>query len=350
MPARRAFTLVELLVVVAIIGVLVALLLPAVQSARESARRSQCLNNLKQVGLALQNHESALKHLPSGAVSKKYAPVPTHPHSFYRWSALAQILPYLENQALHDALDLSLPLYMPSAGYPVAARNKAGVATIVPTFLCPSDLAERVGERFGPTNYAVSGGSGAGGGTPFTTDGPFYVNSETTFQDVTDGASNTIAAAECLLGVDTPRDANGAFNSYSPERSYKFVLSFFGPPDLTDAACEGTMQFNSTAGSSNEPRGFAWCSGEYRCATYNHYYAPNAKEYDCIASVTSDPSPPPALPVLYSAYGWRTARSNHNGGVNAAMMDGSVTFIADSIDLNPWQALATRAGEESTSN
>src|SRR6185369_9428732 len=117
-----AFTIVELLVVIAIIGVLVALLLPAIQSAREAARRTQCLNNLKQLGIALQNYVSAEKHFPPGSVAKTYPGQPSHPQTFYRWSSLAHLLPYMENQSVRDILDLSLPLYMPGAGYPVADK------------------------------------------------------------------------------------------------------------------------------------------------------------------------------------------------------------------------------------
>src|SRR5437773_2258587 len=95
--APRAFTLVELLIVIAIIGFLMALILPAVQGARESARRTQCLNRLKQLGWALNNYYSAQRHYPAGLVSKPYPADPSHPHTFYRWSALAQMLPYMEN-------------------------------------------------------------------------------------------------------------------------------------------------------------------------------------------------------------------------------------------------------------
>lgn len=346
MRKPAGFTLVELLVVIAIIGALIALLLPAVQAARESARRAQCLNNLKQTSLSLQNHHAAKNALPSAAMSKSYPQDERHPHSFYRWSALAQLLPYMEQQSLHNLLDLSLPLYMPGGGYPISAPNKPAVAQMLPVFLCPSDLQERVKPETGPTNYAVCGGSGAGGGTPFDTDGLFYVNSATTLGDVTDGSSNTMAISESLIGADTVRDGEGALNGASPERSYKFVLSFAGPTDLTEFKCNGSMNFNSSAGTGNDPRGFAWASGEYRSATYNHYYPPNSQQYDCAASATSDPTPPPAQPILYSAYGWRAARSSHPGGVSGSTADGACRFYNEGVDAVVWKALATRASEE----
>ena len=335
-----AFTIVELLVVVAIVGVLVALLLPAIQSAREAARRTQCLNNLKQLGVALHNCVSAEKRLPPGSVARTYADQPDHPQTFYRWSSLAHLLPYMENQSVRDLLDLSLPLYMPGAGYPIAARNKSGVAQVLPEFLCPSDLGQPVKTEWGPTNYVACAGSGAGGGTPFETDGVFYVNSETTFAQLGDGSSHTVALSESLLGEDTQLEANSGFAGVTPERNYKFTLGFSAVSDLTDARCNATKSYNSTMGNGNDPRGFAWCSGEYRCALYNHYYPPNAANFDCITSVTVDSTIPPKK--LYSAYGWRTARSLHPSGVNMLLADGSVQFNANEIDLVVWRSLSTR--------
>jgi prepilin-type processing-associated H-X9-DG protein len=254
------------------------------------------------------------------------------------------LLPYLENQSVRDLLDLSLPLYLPGAGYPIADRNKAGVAQVVPEFLCSSDLRQPVKTHWGPTNYVACAGSGAGGGTPFETDGVFYVNSAVTFAKLGDGSSHTVAMSESLLGEDTPLDATSGFAGVTPERHYKFTLGFTAVSDLTDAGCSAAKSFNSTMGNGNDPRGFAWCSGEYRCALYNHYYPPNAANFDCITSVTVDPTLPPEK--LYSAYGWRAARSMHRGGVNVLMADGSLRFTADGIDAAVWTAMSTVAGAE----
>lgn len=346
--SSSAFTLVELLVVIAIIGVLVSLLLPAIQSARESARRTQCLNSLKQLGIAVQNYASAEKHFPPGSVSKAYPGEPTHPQTFYRWSSIAHLLPYMENQTVRDLLDVSLPLYMPGGGYPIAERNKAGVAHVLPELLCPSDLGQPVKSEWGPTNYVACAGSGAGGGTPFETDGVFYVNSAVEFAKIGDGSSHTVAMSESLLGEDTQMDSASGFAGATPERSYKFLLGFSATADLTESKCNASKNYNSSSGNGNDPRGFAWCSGEYRCALYNHYYTPNAANFDCITSVTVDPTIPPQR--LYSAYGWRAARSKHPGGVNALLADGSARTVADSVNISIWRGLSTRnAGDDSAS-
>ena len=337
-------TLIELLVVVAIIGVMIGLLLPAVQYARESGRRLQCMNNMRQVGLALTNFASSERHFPSAAISKEYPTKPEWPHTFYRWSALAQSLPYLEQENVLDLLDLSIPLYLP--GYVVSERNKAGIATVLPVFLCASDIRQPVQDGFGPTNYAVCAGTGAGGGTPFDTDGMFFVNSATKYADITDGTSHTVMLSESLLGEDT-KTSGGTFVGYTPERSYKFAFSIFGGPELSDFKCNGSANYN-TLTTRNGPRGFAWCSGEYRSATYNHYYAPNSPICDCMNSAATDPTIGVSKPILNSAYGWRSARSWHPGGVNVILADGSGHFVENSVDLIVWRGMSTRSKSDAT--
>jgi prepilin-type processing-associated H-X9-DG protein len=302
------------------------------------------MNNLKQLGVALHHYASAEKRFPPGLVAKTYAGQTNHPQTFYRWSSLAHLLPYMENQSVGDLLDLSLPLYMPGAGYPIADRNKSGVSQVLPEFLCSSDLGQPVKVEWGPTNYVACAGSGAGGGTPFETDGVFYVNSASNFSNLGDGSSHTALMSESLLGEDTQMDAASGFGGATPQRSYKFTLGFSAIAELTDARCNSTQSFNSTMGNGNDPRGFAWCSGEYRCALYNHYYSPNAADFDCITSVTVDPTLPPQK--LYSAYGWRAARSMHPGGVNLLMADGSLQFVADEIDGGVWRAISTTANQD----
>ncbi|MEQ8849364.1 DUF1559 domain-containing protein [Botrimarina sp.] len=328
--AAAGFTLVELLVVVAIVGALVALLLPAVQSARETARRTDCVNRLRQLGLAMQNHLAARRTLPAGAVAKENPAAPTTPHTFYRWSALAAVTPYLESAAEYDALDLDQPLY--GVNFDVTEANRAGVRQVIREFLCPSDQERRVHEAFGPTNYAVNTGTGLGDpeslfddGSPFAADGPFGVNTATRPAQIADGLSKTTMASESTLGVPTGSPP------HDPRLEYKLVLL-----PLSDARCGAPASWNVA-----DPRGFSWANGEYRCALYNHYYPPNPPEPDCLAAVLGGPRE-----SIFTAFGWRAARSPHPGGVNALACDSSIRFVADAVSPALWRAAATIAGGE----
>ncbi|HEY2882654.1 MAG TPA: DUF1559 domain-containing protein [Pirellulales bacterium] len=327
---HRGFTLIELLVVVAIIGVLMALVLPAVQSAREASRRTQCANNLKQMGLALLNFESARKRFPSGEESKEFEAQPFTPYNFYRWSTLAQLTQYMENSQAFKSLDMTVPLY--AADFSVFPQNKDGVALMIPEFLCPSDRVERVRADFGPTNYAVCSGSGIGGGTPFDTDGVFYANSRVRIADITDGTSKTAAISESVLGEPGNPPPGTPKANADPRMAYLFA----GAVPLTEASCQASLSWNY-----QDPRGFAWVSGEYRCGSYNHYWGPNAADFDCVSAKIFG-----ALTDVYAAYGWRAARSFHRGGVNLLVADGSVHFVPDGVNSVIWHDISTRSGGE----
>jgi type II secretory pathway pseudopilin PulG len=271
-------------VVIAVIGILTALLLPAIQSAREAARRLTCQNNLKQFGIALHRHEEAKKCFPSGAESQAYAKAPSTPYCFYRWSALVRLMPYLEETTAYSALDLTQPLY--GIDLKVTPANRAGVAQTVPLFLCPSDRQQPVASGFGPTNYATCTGSGMGGGTPFKTDGIFFINSEISTAQITDGLSHTAAMSESILG-DGPAPLYDA-SRVDPRTTYAFVNAV----PLTDAACQQARMWNFT-----DLRGFSWANGEYRCTLYNHHWVPNSPQVDCVSSVVVG-----KISVLYSCY------------------------------------------------
>jgi hypothetical protein len=319
-----AFSLVELLVVIAIIGALVALLLPAIQSSRGAASRTSCANNLRQIGLAAQNYVSAKKHFPTGSVAKEFPAQPFVAWTLYRWSALAELLPYMENASAYDALDLSVPLY--GANFKVRPENVEAVKTVVAEYLCPADIRQPVSTEFGPTNYAMNAGSGIGGGTPRDTDGVCYMNSQVTPAKIIDGMSKTALASESRLG----QPQTGTY--HDPQTEYKFA---FGSP-LSDTVCAAANQWNMS-----DPRGFAWVNGEFRCALYNHYYLPNSSTPDCMGVQLGG-----GTQVQFTPYGWRTARSAHPGGVNLINADCSLQFLHDDVDQIIWRGMSTIAGSE----
>jgi prepilin-type N-terminal cleavage/methylation domain-containing protein/prepilin-type processing-associated H-X9-DG protein len=329
MKRRHAFTLIELLVVIAIIGVLIALLLPAVQKVRDAASRTKCANNLKQIGLAMHNYESARGYFPPAFRGEG------KPLYFDSWSPLAELNPYLEQTAIYNRMDLTLQTYEGTIPFDITQPNQYAVQQIVPLFLCPSDKMEPVAgpaygvDVLGPTNYAVCNGTGTNGGSPWDADGAFIAQRGMRIADLTDGASNTAMLSESTLG-EGAESASGP-----PPAPLSTVFAYLGGQVLSDSVCANAKLWNV-----EQRRGFFWASGEIRCASYNHYFPPNPAQADCI---TYDVRPGPHR---YTALGWRAARSRHNGGVNLTLCDGSVRFVSDSINLDVWRSLATRAGGE----
>ena len=307
----RGFTLIELLVVIAIIAVLIALLLPAVQQAREAARRTQCKNNLKQIGLALQNYESTHLVFPPGRVG--------YPMVF---SVQCHILPYIDGGSLYNLVNFNLA---PTFGVPSSPMtvNEIAVRTRIPSYLCPSDSGSVPGSDFGPTNYAACTGSGFGPAASIKTgDGVMYNASSVRFRDVTDGLSNTVCFSESTLGVGgNPSTAGGTKPTFE-------VLELSGASVTTAAAC---VPGNGTWSGL---RGAKWMNGHFGDTLYNHYWPPN--------SLISD------YGNGSHNYGLTAARSKHTGGVHVVLCDGSVRFVNENIFLGTWTGLATRAGGEVT--
>jgi prepilin-type N-terminal cleavage/methylation domain-containing protein/prepilin-type processing-associated H-X9-DG protein len=342
---RFAFTLIELLVVIAIIAVLIGLLLPAVQKVREAAARTKCANNLKQLGLALQNYHSVYEAFPASGTYPTTNVPNTYPSA---WSVLATLNPYFEQTAIFNLLDTSVPMYQQAgywfqiyAGGKPGSNNPLAVTSIVPLFLCPSDINEPLDNSYGiplgPTNYACNIGSGTNtaGADVGPTDGPFYLGSAVSILAITDGSSNTAAMSESTRGGGpygvVPRPA-----VVDPTTTYVSIPFGSYTGQLSDAVCANTAITSLV--NYTDPRGFSWAQGEIRCTAYDHHYLPNSILPDCIG---------------YSGYttaAWRGARSRHISGVNVVFCDGSVHFIANSVDPATWHALSTIAGGEVLGN
>ncbi|QDV56790.1 DUF1559 domain-containing protein [Rosistilla oblonga] len=284
--SRAGFTLVELLVVIAIIGILVGLLLPAVQSAREAARRMQCSNNMKQIGLALHNYESTYRCFPAGSIQSNFV------------SGFASILPYLEEGNLYDQYDFSL--YYTDAE--VAEISKQEIST----YLCPSMVMRRelpmpgTTEVGGPCSYLLNEGTasymsaGADGMFGLNWGGYGYASRHYRHGDITDGTSNTIGVGETTFNYE----------------DYTWSASTAG----TNTALVGTPRWGA----------FRWIVGYPGVAMGTTAYRINDFSNSTKAGYSSQ----------------------HPGGAQFLVMDGSVHFIAETIDAVPYESLSTKAGGE----
>jgi prepilin-type N-terminal cleavage/methylation domain-containing protein len=324
----RGFTLIEMIVVIAIIGILLSLLLPAIQKARESARRAQCLSNLRQLGVALDLHASQYGRYPPGFVGAHSTADGSVMFDFY--SPQAKLLPFIEQGPLFNSINFALDLpEAPASSFPGGtAANATALGTRLALFLCPSDY-----DRVRPgINYRGNMGVGFWianwkGVSPDSGTGLFFLRSGVTRAAVHDGMSYTVAFSEKLRG-------DGDADYFTPETDYWYVTSYPtpAPADAVAALC-GSLTVPHPPHYSQV--GGSWLIGGTQDTLYNHGLPPNSGIPDC-----------GAWPTVFPPWGLFAARSWHRGGVNAVMAGGEARFISERIDLGTWRALGTRAGGE----
>ncbi len=336
----RGFTLIELLVVIAIIAILVALLLPAVQQARESARRTQCKNNLKQLGLAIHNYESTYGLIPMNSDSASYSPQ-------------ARLLPYLEQTNLQNLIDFSQPFLTGPVTNRILNPRYVNVANqVIPGFLCPSDIGPNTytttsspAGTFGANNYMMSLGSARGTfyDDRYPTDGIVWRLAGAKFRDVTDGLSNTVFMSEAIRGdgldITLPAGTMDRFpyrktlnmtsgvtsNSAGPgyNGGAGWPSGIINNPDLSVVAMSGT---NWRGGIGGTGRGIGWIRGLNLAVTTNGYLTPNSRIPD----------------IMMHGIGFFAPRSFHTGGAQVLLGDGAVRFLSDNIDANVHRSLHSK--------
>lgn len=342
MPRQKSgFTLVELLVVIAIIGVLVALLLPAVQQAREAARRMQCSNQLKQLGLALHNYHDTYNTFPARAAGTT-GPNADTGHNSGRLSGSIALLPYLEQTALYDGIARGNPAFGPRTWNSWAPWN------VAPTMLrCPSD--NYTGGRVDITNYRFSlGDSVSNIREAAQVRGIFGKLGWSGFRDITDGSSNTVAMAERNVTSFNLGAQTGMI------RVKDGVATGLGDLGQNPLECYTAVdgQFYANPGSVKGRGGWWWQDGQAERAGFHTVLPPNAP-----ACITGGDGSGDSQTSLISA------NSNHPGGAMTLRADGSTHFVPETIDtgnlgmpainagISPygvWGALGTKAGNEPT--
>ncbi len=332
-PSRvRGFTLVELLVVMFIIGLLLSLLLPAVQTVREAARVTSCSNNLRQIGLAVANYEARNREYPPSWKST----LPVAPSTdIDGWSTLALLLPYLEQGQLQSEIDFDLSYTLAPDVVTADGVTTKLSSMRVPTYLCPTERRDEVRISGGvpthyPLNYAMNLGvwfvwdpaTGKGG------EGAFYPDSRLTSGMFRDGLSSTICASEV--------------KGWNPYYRNAALASPVDIPLVADIVGLGG-DFKTNSGHTE------WVDGRAHQVGFTTTFRPNTQVLCDVSGTMYDvdwTNQQEGKSTTAPTYAAVTARSYHNGGVNVAMMDGSVRWFSDEIDLGVWRAYSTRDGGE----
>jgi len=349
----RGFTLIELLVVIAIIAVLIALLLPAVQAAREAARRSQCTNNLKQLGLAVHNYVSQNQVLPEQSM------FPANQVESWGWSygwPLA-LLPQLEQTSMFNAFNFSIGMFGNAAGYTFQQGNTTVGYMQLSALICPSDGAkQRPQSPWGTTNYVGNyGGPGAfqwytgtivpnagWGGTDLANLAPLGI------ENIRDGTSNTALFSERLIGLP----GSPALPIGSPD-SRRGIYVVSGSGAARGSGLAANLAFlgvckslpGTTKSSWSDRNGYVWIASypqHITVASYLHNGPPNS-------TTCNNPADPSWL-SFGGPTGTVPPTSNHPGGVNVGFADGSVRFVKDTVNIQSWWAIGTRNGGETVSS
>jgi prepilin-type N-terminal cleavage/methylation domain-containing protein/prepilin-type processing-associated H-X9-DG protein len=353
---RRAFTLIELLVVIAIIAVLIALLLPAVQSAREAARRMQCMNNLKQLGLGIHNYHTANNIFPMGG-SAQLNIRRQGPYEWENYSGFTLMLGYLEQMPIFNSCNWMI---CPDTGYGYGfAPNTTAYNTKLNLFLCPSDPYSGIQDLcnymacYGTTTWmpGYQAGSTTINSSKDST-GVFTIWKSYGIQNVTDGTSNTMAYSEAIVGTGCGGYAGGTSNPY---RGNFVFLQGGGPPqsglvlDISASPYAAVIHDLQTCaagfmaqvpGSIADYRGYKWIMGIPGATMYNSVQTPNEGIFNgcrfggptqCGVGCNTDSS-------------WTVpATSAHPGGVNVMFADGSGRFVKNSVNRKTWWSISTRA-------
>lgn len=327
---KRGFTLVELLVVIAIIGILVALLLPAVQAAREAARKSECKNNLRQIGLALANFEGVERAFPESW----RMPTSAAATSLDGWSSQAQLLPFLEQSNLSTRIDFRLS-YKQAAPIPWDGGSRPLSAARVEVYQCPSEFRDEVRKKNGiETHYPLNYGANVGTWLVFDpprdnmgNDGAFAPIKRTRAGDVVDGLSNTVAYAEVK-----------AYNPYFRNAAHANP-AFPSSGDL----CSMGGDFKTETGHTE------WVDGRAHQTGVTAGFPPNTKHICSIGGRNYDvdwTNMQEGKSTTVRTYAVVTSRSYHPAVVQVVRLDGSTHAVSNSIELAVWRAQFTRAGND----